>query len=102
MEKSVTYIGYWWLPNDFENKFQGTLVFEANGDVVLNFLKDATSINFDKIYRNRTKIPTLFGIAKDESSTKESSFKLLNALHEEYITSINAISEKKEFNNNFI
>lgn len=79
MNKTVTYIGYWWLPNDFENKFQGTLIFETNGDVVLNFLKDSTVTDFYKKFRTRTEIPVIFGLAKDESSNKEYSFKLLDS-----------------------
>jgi len=79
MQETKTYIGYWWLPNDFENKFQGTLIFETNGDVVLNFLKDSTSIEFNKKFRTRIEIPVLFGLAKDESTNKEFSFKLLDS-----------------------
>ena len=87
MQETKTYIGYWWLPNDLENKFQGTLIFEKNGDVVLNFLKDATIIDFEKIFRTRNEIPALFGLAKDESSNEEFSFKLLDSYVSNRLTS---------------
>ncbi|UMB59899.1 hypothetical protein MHL31_12545 [Lutibacter sp. A80] len=93
MNIGETYIGKWWLPSEEESEFQGVLTVESNGDFVLNFLKDSTSINFEKKYRNQTEFSAIVGIAKENKTGKEFSFKLLNA----YITysSISRLSNFK-------
>lgn len=93
MNIGETYIGKWWLPSEEESEFQGILTVEPNGDFVLNFLKDSTSINFEKKYRSQTEFSAIVGIAKENKTGKEYSFKLLDA----YVTytSISRLSNFK-------
>lgn len=79
MKEGDTYIGLWWLPEEEENKFQGILYVESNGDFVLNFLKESTSFDFEKKYRSSTEFSAIIGIAKEKKSNDEYVFKLLDA-----------------------
>jgi len=97
-----------------KNKFQSPLILKMYGElnkmhlknenryILCNFIdqnSDIMEISEDIYVKNNEKsLNQLFLFAFN----KAKKFKLLNALYEEYITSIKAISEKKEFNKYFI
>lgn len=79
MIKTKTYVGYWWLPENDKNRIPGTLIIHDNGDYILQIL-DAFKNGDEKVnFRIIREFELIIGIAREEGSNYDYSFKLLDS-----------------------
>lgn len=80
MLETKTYIGYWWLPEDDENRIPGTLIMNDNGDFILQIIETFSNGDVEKKFRTHREFDLIIGIAREEGSNNDYSFKLLRSL----------------------
>ncbi|MBO3097606.1 ApeA N-terminal domain 1-containing protein [Gelidibacter pelagius] len=74
------YIGYWWLPGHEKNSIPGTLTIHNNGDYILQLLDTFKSGSVIVNFRTIREFELIIGIAREEDSNYDYSFKLLNSI----------------------
>lgn len=80
MTSTKNYIGYWWLPENESNKVAGTLVLNDNGDFVLQILDFFKTEGRNQSLRATRRFPLIIGVARDENSKIDLTFKLLDSI----------------------
>lgn len=74
------YIGYWWLPGNEKNSIPGTLTIHNNGDYILQLLDTFKNGSVIVNFRIIREFELIIGIAREEDSNYDYSFKLLNSI----------------------